>query len=388
MSEPGSGSLVDTTALEVRRLSLSDALQVGAECWDARALAAATPSVFMSWAWHVAWLEATTPEERAASFVLAAGPDTSPSIIVPFCPRRVEFHRIPVHALTMAADNLATPDHLDALVQEPADVTSLVDPLAAIPWDALILRSVADHAPYLGALVGEFERRGLRVVRDRAWPCVVVPLPESWDVYLAGLSEKRRYRIRKDERTFAKRHGLHVTWYEGNQVVCGWEHLVRLCEARWHGRGTFSTSPQVAMLFRRFATESAGQGRLWLASLDVDGMPVAAEFAVRFGDTLFGLLAGRDPTWDSESVGRVLRAVMMRRAIEAGLKQYDLSRGTDPHKYEWTSTERLCHQITVLRPGRLGTMLFGAHLLALACRRLTGRAETRVEGRSAGDRRG
>jgi CelD/BcsL family acetyltransferase involved in cellulose biosynthesis len=108
---------------------------------------------------------------------------------------------------------------------------------------------------------------------------------------------------------------------------------------------------------RRFSAGLAARGELWLTTLDLDGEAVAAWHGFASGDTVYFYQSGRDPARDSESVGAVLMAAMIRRAIERGYRRLDLLRGDDAYKQEWGATNRPIHEVLVFRPGWRGAWL-------------------------------
>ena len=113
----------------------------------------------------------------------------------------------------------------------------------------------------------------------------------------------------------------------------------------------------VRRLHRRFATELAARRRLWLSTLDIDGAPVAAWYGFTWGDTVYFYQSGRDPDWERQSVGLVLMATMIRRAIERGYRRFDFLRGADAYKQQWTTTQRITEEITIYRRGWRGRVL-------------------------------
>jgi len=99
----------------VTQVSLSEALALGPAVWDDLAARGGSPSPFMSWAWHRAWLDSAPAEEVAASIVLLLhGPAGSLDALLPVRLCRQRFHRVGVQAVTWAVGDVGCPDELDA----------------------------------------------------------------------------------------------------------------------------------------------------------------------------------------------------------------------------------------------------------------------------------
>jgi CelD/BcsL family acetyltransferase involved in cellulose biosynthesis len=120
----------------------------------------------------------------------------------------------------------------------------------------------------------------------------------------------------------------------------------------------------VERLHRSFARELAGRGQLWLSTLEVNGEPAAAWYGFSDRDTVYFYQSGRDPRWEDWSVGAVLMAKMVRRAIEGGYRRLDLLRGDEGYKSQWAAAHRVTTELVAFRPGWRGRWLRGVDLVA------------------------
>ena len=337
----------------VTRTSLSDALALGPNAWDALLARGASPSPFMSWAWHRAWADSAPPAEVDASHVLLLhGPDSSLHAVLPFRMCRVRFHRVWVRALNWAVGDVACPDQLDVLALPEADLQSLAAAIEAMPWQIIILDNLVERAPNAERLCAALAARGHAIRRSPLWSCPRLELPRSWDAYLATLSANRRQILRRKERSLFRDHTAAVVDYGEDRLDEGWDHLLRLHEQRWDdaGGGAFRDARSERLL-RHFAGEMAKQKRLWLTTLDLDGQPAAAWYGFTSGDTVYFYQAGRDPRWERESVGLVLMGMMIQRAILQGYRAFDFLRGDDHYKEQWRPARRKTGETVIFRSG-------------------------------------
>jgi CelD/BcsL family acetyltransferase involved in cellulose biosynthesis len=349
-----------TVPCGVTRMTLPDAVGLGAAAWAPLESRAARPSPFMSWAWHRAWLDAAPSAEARQCEVLALrGADGAFQALLPLASRRVRFHRVPVTALTWATGEIGCPDHLDVLALPDAAVAEFAESLEALPWDLLILGNLAGGDETTTLRVCEaLAERGYDFRREPLWPCPYLDLPPDWDRYLGSLTANRRQTLRRKERQL-RREGATITDYGVDGVAAGLDHLIALHTRRWQndGQGGAFEDRSVRGLHLRFAIELAARGQLWLSTLDVAGAPVAAWYGFAWGDTVYFYQSGRDPAWERHSVGLVLMATMIQRAIEQGYRRFDFLRGADPYKRQWTTTDRMTEQVTVFRRGLGGRAL-------------------------------
>ena len=360
-------------ATEVARMSLVDALALGAEVWQGLQADAPSPSPFMSWAWHRAWADADpAAAAQRETLVLREEGGGDVKAILPLHSGPSRFHRVPVRALTWAIGDIGCPDHLDLLAARAADVTTLAPTLENLDWEILVLSNLASdgRGSLVSPLCEALRARGHRVQRASLWTCPYLDLPGDWEKYLASVTARRRQALRYMERSLRRRHAVTITDYDGDRVAEGWSRLVALHERRWAadgGAGAFR-DPRVDRLHRRFTAELSARGQLWLTSLDIDGEPAAAWYGFSCGDTVYFYQSGRDPKWERESVGQVLIAAMIRRAMERGFKRFDFLRGEDPYKRLWTTAARTTEEVTVFRRGWRGRWLRGVDALARGLR--------------------
>ena len=343
---------------------------MGAESWDRRVARSPMPSPFMRWAWHQAWADSAPPPELDAAFVVEVhGPEGTVEALIPMSLRQMRFRRTRTKALGWAIDGVGAPDHLDAPVVPGTSLDAVLSAVEDLPWDVMVLAHVASDAPGVAQLSDALRRRGLSVRRTATEPCPYLDLPEDWDSYLAARSSSRRETIRRKERRLRREHRVSVTDYVPERLDDGWRLLQTLHAQRWDGGGVLA-DPRLNDLLRRFTSELAGRDEVWLTTLDVDDVAVAAWYGFAWNDTVFFYQSGRDPRWEPASVGLVLMATMIRRAIDRGYRRFDFLRGREAYKLTWTSTERMNYEVVAFRQGWRGGMLRGLDLIGRARERL------------------
>jgi CelD/BcsL family acetyltransferase involved in cellulose biosynthesis len=115
---------------------------------------------------------------------------------------------------------------------------------------------------------------------------------------------------------------------------------------RWAGTTTVFSGPRIA-LHRALAAHAVDRGWLRLRLLELDGRPVAANYALRVGDAEWYYQAGRDPAHDRASVGFVLLAACVRAASEEGAREYRMLRGDEHYKRSWATRDAALETVLV-----------------------------------------
>jgi CelD/BcsL family acetyltransferase involved in cellulose biosynthesis len=288
--------------------------------------------------WHSAWAKVTDSTSLETARVIRVDEASGLLGIVPFSISKRASGPLAVRQLEWPLEDLACPDHLDVPVVSATAARVIVRTLLGLPWDALRLEALAHHSPGAQRLASALSEQGCRVEWLPGEVCPYVDLPETWDSYLASLSPTRRQTVRRKERALFREHAVTVVDYATDRLEEGWSHLLRLHHLYRPHDSAFG--PNEARLQKVFASALASQNRVWLTTLDVDGVPVAAWYGFATGDTMCFYQSGRDPAWEHASVGQVLMGIMIRRAIEHGFKAFDFLRGDEPYKMTWTSTKR------------------------------------------------
>ena len=152
----------------------------------------------------------------------------------------------------------------------------------------------------------------------------------------------------------AARHGLECGDRSRRASSEGKEILVHLHHARWRSDASPASSARRTIFV--FTTPSCNgcwnAATLELLWLTVRGEPVAALYGMAWGDKVYAYQTGRRldvPT--AVRPGGVILAHAIRRAIEAGRREFDLLADEAPYKLQLAPAVRPLVQVRAVRPG-------------------------------------
>lgn len=195
-------------------------------------------------------------------------------------------------------------------------------------WDVLLGQQFPGDegwAALLGAV--PLVREGSPSVRFRG---------RDWDEFLAGLSPKLRQEVGYHRRRLERNHEIGFRLCDDpDRLSADLDMLFELHQEQWGARGSAFGGEREAF-HRDFARLALDRGwlRLWL--LEVDGQPVAAKYNFRFAGVEFSYQAGRRQAWSRSSVGVVVLAHALQRALEDGVDEYRFLRGGEHYKYRFS----------------------------------------------------
>jgi hypothetical protein len=202
-------------------------------------------------------------------------------------------------------------------------------------WDRLELTPVDPGDSAVAMLLERLDQFDNRVYRDEAASCWRLSLPGTWEEFLAKLPKRARNRMRHADRTWVQsgQVKLHMAPRDCDADTA-LAILVDLHQRRWQSRGLPGCFASRAFsgfhreVWKRFSAD----GRAVIYWLELDGKPLAADYALVGSDTVYGYLMGIDPDRLETQPGQLMNMMVLQRAVEDGSAVYDFLRGDEPYK--------------------------------------------------------
>jgi CelD/BcsL family acetyltransferase involved in cellulose biosynthesis len=337
----------DLPAIELERFTT---LEEVSEVWPA--IAERSGNLFASWEWISTWWR-HFGRGRELAGTIARRSDGKPAVIVPL----YMFGRKPLTILRFLGHGSG--DWLGPIYapgEEELAVTVLQATIAGAPhWDVFLAEHMRSDQRPTQALAGT-------VVRSEGFP--ILPFRKrSWDQLLEERSSNFRQQVRRRERRLARTRRLNYRLSTDPQRLdADLDVLFNLHRARW-SRGNSSAFAGAREAFHReFARLALARGWLRLWIMELDDEPAAVWYGFRYGGVEWYYQAGRDPSYDSASVGFVLLCHTIRAALEDGAKGYWLLRGGETYKHRFAEEDPGVQTLAVARSlrGRAAITAAGA----------------------------
>ena len=271
-------------------------------------------------------------------------------------------HPTGVRRLRLVGDGTEDSDNLELIFRSGHEADCSEALLAKLSsekgWDVCELNTLNANS--------NTARTMLFCLKERGWPtkvrkrdCSVVPLPDSWETYLHQLSREHARGIERYTRRLGRHYAVRIfkCGTEG-ELLPSLEVLFDLHQRRWKSQGqpgSFS-GPGRRNFYRDLSLGFLRRGWLEFWLLELDGKPAAAQFAFRYGDTVYQLQEGLDPRHYSDRAGIVLRAHVLKQLILQGARQYDFLGGIDAHKQSWAAQPGSYIDICFAKPHSRGSI--------------------------------
>jgi len=317
--------------------------QLGAE-WDDLFQRADPQNVFLSFGWMSTWWKhfgkgqlAVIAVRGAAGRLVAVAPFYIASSSAGLGARRLGF----------LADQRVGSDYLNVLV-DARFAAAAVEEIARVLfahrrcWDYIELSDAAD-SPWMAALSAELVGRGMRVFETNRRVCRYIPLPVSFEKYLAGVGTGLRANYRRRWRALQREHQAECIAVSGAaDLQRRFPELIALHRMRFAQRAADSAflAPGVPEFHAEAMQTLAAQGFVRLFVLTAGGASVAALYGFSVGQTFQFYQCGMHPGWVRYGLGQVLIGNAIERTIAAGHATFDFLRGDESYKTQWADRAR------------------------------------------------
>jgi CelD/BcsL family acetyltransferase involved in cellulose biosynthesis len=251
--------------------------------------------------------------------------------------------------------------HGDLLLSAASEnlVGALVNALFSLryPWDMFRISRLIEGSPLTGCLEEQLRRSQARFRSRLEAPSFVLPLPRSYDDYLAQRSGKFRNFLRRAEKRLARqgrieflRAGVDV------DVEAGYTALFQIETRSWkHAHGTaISAIRHQQDFYRDLCRGMFESGRLHLTFLRIEGTPIAYNLGLVLGDTYYYLKTSFDEAFRAHSPATVVRSRLLASLIESGITAFDFP--GEPYEFEaqWTRDVQWHRSLLVFNRTRRG----------------------------------
>jgi CelD/BcsL family acetyltransferase involved in cellulose biosynthesis len=298
-------------------------------------------TIFSTPEWLGAWWKAFGQTKQLVALSISDADDEVIGLALLYLEGLKDRHPNGVRRLRLVGDGTTDSDNLELIFRsghEAACSEALLTCLSSeAGWDVCELNTLNANSKIARAMLTCLNGRGWPT---KLWkrPGSIISLPESWETYLHQLSREQAAGIKR----YTRRLGRHYTarifkCTTEEELQPSLEVLFELHQRRWQAKGQPGcfAGPERRKFYYEMGRGFLRRGWLEFWLLELDGKPAAAQFAFRYGDTVFHLQEGLDPQHYSDRAGIVLRAHIIRQLIAQGVRQYDFLGGIDAHKQSW-----------------------------------------------------
>jgi CelD/BcsL family acetyltransferase involved in cellulose biosynthesis len=344
---------------EVREITDAASLAALRPEWDALLQNAADPTPFQTFEWQATWWR---HHGRGQLWVLVARDN---GVVTGLMPLHIcRYRGTPLRQVRFLGAPLSDFQEILAAAGHEQSVTkAFLDYLQAHSnrWD---LCDFADQRKGTSLTTNEMPD-GLLPLLLHHRVCPFVPLDENWEKFVTRLSKNMRTNVGRRRRQVAKQFKAEYDTAAADTLRQAMEDLFRLHNARWRRRGVSGAfaGPRIQAFHHDVAAQFLARGWLKLHRLKLDGTTCAAFYCFQLRTRVYYYLSGFDVAFGKFSIGNVLMAHAIERAMLDGAREFDLLRGDETYKFAWKAEERQTQRLILGRPALRSSFALSAHRL-------------------------
>lgn len=210
-------------------------------------------------------------------------------------------------------------------------------------WDYINLSDINEKTLTTKLIDKIKTNKNIEIKKSYSNVCPFILLPSTFESYLNILSKNMKKNLRKRYNKLKKKYEIKVitqdNYYNIEEAM---NTFIELHQKRWKDKkekGAF-----VDKIFKSFHLSVAklfhNKGWLSMLFLLVNDIPVSSIYSFDYNNKKYGYLTGYDPNYSKYGVGNIIKLYAIKNCIKKRLKEYDLMRGNEPYKYDWTNKIR------------------------------------------------
>lgn len=238
----------------------------------------------------------------------------------------------------------------------------------ALNWSLLELEGVSDNDQAIDELTRQL-RSGrcleYQVELENTWR---LNLSGGWAGFQQGLSKTQRRQTRNQVNRYVKKDEWQVRYLRDvTELDWGLAVCIDLHQRRWQAIGQPGCFAD--RRFRRFielaCQRMSVQQAISFAVLEERGIPIACHFYLHdaAGNT-YMYQSGRDPDRETQGIGRILNAITVRDACDAGVEFIDFLRGDEIYKHRLGALPSRCLRLRIVPPALLPQLRHGMRAIS------------------------
>jgi len=216
-------------------------------------------------------------------------------------------------------------------------------------WDVMDLCNVPENSPTRAALPRLAQKRGLLFVEKQHEVCPVIALPDDFETYLAGLNGRQRREIRRKFRRAAGAGAEMVLIGPDDDLETAVNDFLNLLQKSTFEKRDWLNDGRRAM-FHETAQAAMAENALQLLFMEVEGKRAAALFNFDYNGRIWVYNSGLDPApFGALSLGVVLTARAIEKAVGNGRAEFDFLRGSEEYKYRFGAVDTRLYRLRLKR---------------------------------------
>lgn len=317
-----------------------------ADQWDQLAGNSMTNTPFQCKAYQESWWANLHPENGALHTITVS--DQDEKLVGVACLYLVE-------DVLYFNGGLEETDYMDLIAaEENAEMvwTAVFDCLCSSEfptWHEIAFCNIPEASPTRNILANMAAKRGFSLSETVAEVCPVIPLPATFDDYLAQIDSKQRREINRKLRRANGANAQLVQIQPDDDIEQAVNDFLELLQKSTFEKRDWLNNGRT-QLFHDIAKAAQADGTLQLLFMEVEGKKAAALFNFEYNGRIWVYNSGLDPdAFGSLSLGVIISAKAIELGIQNGASEFDFLRGNETYKYRFGASDTTIYRIEIQR---------------------------------------
>ena len=240
-------------------------------------------------------------------------------------------------------DFIAKPAHLQEFIKGMMHFLTT----AEVEWQRCVLYNLLDNSSSIPVLQETAAAQGYVCEVEPLIKAPYIPLPESWDAYLAGIDKKQRHEIRRKLRR-AEELAADIDWvisHPAHHLNADMDTFLRLM-AQDKAKAKFLTEAMKTQM-QQSIQWAAQEALLHLSFLYINGEAASGYYCFDYNNQLLVYNSGFDARFWDYSPGWVHLSKLIQWAIENKREVVDMMRGGETYKYRFGGVDRQVMRVII-----------------------------------------
>ncbi len=307
-------------------------------------------TIFLTWQWQTTWWKHLGEGE-----LLLLGFRSEDGRLVGLAPLYYD-NSDPDRRIVRMIGCRDVSDYLDVVVatgHEEAVYRRLLHYLSeeAEPWDALDLCNIPQESRTFVLLQEMAEAEGYQTLVEVEDVCPIIPLPATWEEYLAMLDKKQRHEVRRKLRRAEGAGTRFLVVGSDHDLRAEMQTFIDLHQKSTPEKDAFM-DPTMQAFFLDVAQVLHDEGWLQLAFVEMEGEKSASLLNFDYNNAILVYNSGYDPaSFRHLSPGIVVTSQCIENAINLGRERFDFLRGGEEYKYRFGAQDTKVRRLLIARSG-------------------------------------
>ncbi|MBS3150102.1 GNAT family N-acetyltransferase [Candidatus Woesearchaeota archaeon] len=322
------------------------------------------PNVFLTWEWLYEWFDIFGSIFKL--YIITIKENNRLIGIAPFIINKNNFSKIQI--INYLGSASVCSDYLDLIIKrgyEDDVIKELFDFLRSNhkEWDIIMLSDMNFDSQNLNIIMEHTKNNNFMSKLKVITKCPYITLPKDFRQFLNRFGHDSRYKFRRSQRKLKEDlKSSIISVNNENEVLKSMNAIFELNSKRWKKEGIKGSFYNEDL--RNFNI-NVGKKFLKNGWLQLDYMTIGARVIAychnfKFKNKIYGYSTSHDPdpSLTKLGVGRILQLKCIENAINSGILEYDLLRGTSEYKYSFSKEERTLVSFTIGRKSFKSSLYF------------------------------